>query len=50
MLEGGLTLPNTQMFVGLTLRNQVVQFELDAGGGFTRVAGSNGIRVTIGAF
>lgn len=43
-------MPTDPAFVGFVLRHQMLQLELGAGGAITRIAGSQGLALTIGAY
>jgi len=43
-------IPLDPVFAGIVLQNQVLQVELDPALNITRIASSNGIRLTVGSF
>jgi len=46
----GLAVPNDPQFVGSTIRQQLVQIELDAAGAVTALRSSNALALTFGSF
>lgn len=49
-VEHPLTIPNDPAFAGVVLGDQIVVIEFDAASNVTRIASSNALSLTVGAF